>query len=143
MQNRSVLRLLAAVSVLALMMFATNVFSPRPTLGYTPPVFVKAVPEPRNIRAFYVVTQLNVPVDIFTVPAGKVFIVTELYQNQGCDVELRENGQNGPIRTVVREQVRLFNAGVPFPTGSTITLISSVCGSTPLRVTVSGYLADA
>ena len=89
---------------------------------------------------------------VFKVPAGKVFIVTDLvlgrgyhsqHQVDGClyvDGDMKLCASQGRDDADVMQHVRL-QSGFPIAAGSTISLwVASVYGKSNL-VTVSGYLA--
>jgi len=105
-------------------------------------------PAARDIRSFFhEYSESDCAVDLFTVPMGKVFVFTEVHWFRTQDfLTLRENGENGSVRTVLvpNNLQRTFTPGIPFGPGSVITLQRVNCTGTqtPL-VTVVGYLADA
>lgn len=121
---------------------------------------VRAVPQGRDIRSFFVDLPLSTPQDIFTVPFGKVFIVTDVITFQGDPLnallELREGGATGMVKgtiplyliqsytNTIGIPLKSFNSGLPFTEGNAVTLRYSPPYSTgTIKVTISGYLADA
>lgn len=127
---------------------------------------VKAVPEGRDIRSFASDVVTTAPVDLYTTPAGRVFVVTDIAfghqpsvstNGPTVRVRLRENGPAGLLRGEfavahltsggsVGAMSYSLSGGIPYPPGSTVT-VEATCncggGAVVQPVTISGYLADA
>ncbi len=111
-------------------------------------------PRTRNIRSFY--RQLNPGhlADVFTVPADRVFLITDVVV-AGANglVQILEGGGSGEVRAVfnaasAEPQVGFgfdsgpftLRSGIPFGPDTTLTLQTDGLG--PLRVTIAGFLIE-
>jgi len=78
---------------------------------------------------------------VMTVPADRIFILTDLFGNATAWFKITENG-NEKLQTTGSTFAVSFNSGIPFAPNSTIGVLSTFT-TTGGTLTISGYYIDS
>ncbi len=144
-----------AAFLLAVLAYSAGAQSTRCPVSFA--CAVRPEPEGRDIRSFHAEVGSSAPVELFTVPSGQIFIVTDVLFDRAASgvVYLLEGGGSGQIKGAFATQwlltVQFVNGvtptgaiayslrdGIRFDGGTSVTLVSS---NPTVGVTVSGHVA--